>query len=155
MILKYYLDTSVFGGYYDDEFQVFTKLLFEKIVDEKIKIIYSELTENELDNAPERVKSFIKKLPAELIDFVEITQESFDLANQYIVGKVVGKTSNDDCVHIALATINRADVLISWNFKHIVNLKRIHGYNSVNLKLGYPILEIRSPKEMIDYEDND
>ena len=57
MILKYYLDTSVFGGYYDDEFQVFTKLLFEKIVDEKIRIIYSELTENELDNAPERVKS--------------------------------------------------------------------------------------------------
>jgi predicted nucleic acid-binding protein len=155
MILKYYLDTSVFGGYYDDEFQVFTKLLFEKIVDKKIKIIYSELTENELDNAPERVKSFIKKLPVELIDFVEITQESFDLANQYIVGKVVGKTSHDDCVHIALATINRADVLISWNFKHIVNLKRIHGYNSVNLKLGYPTLEIRSPKEMIDYEDND
>ena len=68
---------------------------------------------------------------------------------------MVGKTSNDDCVHIALATINRADVLISWNFKHIVNLKRIHGYNSVNLKLGYPTLEIRSPKEMIDYEDND
>ena len=155
MILKYYLDTSVFGGYYDDEFQAFTKLLFEKIVDEKIRIIYSELTENELDNAPERVKSFIKKLPADLIDFVEITQESFDLANQYIVGKVVGKTSKDDCVHIALATINRADVLISWNFKHIVNLKRIHGYNSVNLKLGYPTLEIRSPKEMIDYEDND
>ena len=155
MILKYYLDTSVFGGYYDDEFQVFTKLLFEKIVDEKIRIIYSELTENELDNAPERVKSFIKKLPADLVDFVEITQESFDLANQYIVGKVVGKTSTDDCVHIALATINRADVLISWNFKHIVNLKRIHGYNSVNLKLGYPTLEIRSPKEMIDYEDND
>jgi hypothetical protein len=57
MILKYYLDTSVFGGYYDDEFQAFTKLLFEKIVDEKIRIIYSELTENELDNAPERVKS--------------------------------------------------------------------------------------------------
>jgi len=54
-----------------------------------------------------------------------------------------------------LATINRADVLISWNFKHIVNLKRIHGYNAVNLKLGYPILEIRSPKEIIDYEDKE
>ena len=90
-----------------------------------------------------------------IVSFVELTQESFDLANQYIMEKVVGKTSNDNCVHIALATINRADVLISWNFKHIVNLERIHGYNSVNLKLGYPTLEIRSPKEMIDYEDID
>ena len=77
------------------------------------------------------------------------------LTSLYITEKIVVQTSYDDCVHIALATINRADVLISWNFKHIVNLKRIHGYNAVNLKLGYPILEIRSPKEIIDYEDKD
>ncbi len=154
MKTRFYIDTSVFGGYYDTEFEDFTKLLFDKITKEGIQILYSELTENELENAPERVKAFIKNLPASSIDFLETTQEAFELANQYIGNNVVGKTSHDDCVHIALATINRADALISWNFKHIVNLKRIHGYNSVNLKLGYPILEIRSPKEMIDYEDN-
>lgn len=154
MILKYYIDTSVFGGYYDVEFQEFTRIFFDTVFKNNIRIMYSELTENELNEAPERVKSFIKQIPKDVIDFVEITKESFILANQYINENVVGKISHNDCVHIALATINRADVLVSWNFKHIVNLKRIHGYNSVNLKLGYPTLEIRSPNELIDYEDN-
>jgi len=72
----------------------------------------------------------------------------------YIKENVVGKTSREDCIHIALATINRADVLVSWNFKHIVNLSRIRGYNSVNLKTGYPTIEIRSPLDLIDYENN-
>jgi len=54
--------------------------------------------------------------------------------------------------YIATATINRADVLVSWNFKHIVNLERIHRYNAVNLKLGYPMIEIRTPTEVLNYE---
>ena len=74
------------------------------------------------------------------------------LADKYITENVVGKTSLDDCRHIALATINRVDVLASWNFKHIVNLARIKGYNGINLKNGYHTLEIRNPKELIDYE---
>jgi hypothetical protein len=64
---------------------------------------------------------------------------------------VVGKTSYDDCCHIALATIHRVDVLASCNFKHIVNLARIRGYNGVNLKNAYTTIEIRTPKELIDY----
>jgi len=58
-----------------------------------------------------------------------------------------------DAQHIAMATIRRVDVLVSWNLKHIVNLERIHGYNSVNLRLGYPLLEIRTPAEVLRYED--
>lgn len=57
-----------------------------------------------------------------------------------------------DAQHIAIATINRVDVLVSWNFKHIVNLRRIHLYNSINLKYGYPLIEIRSPREVINEE---
>jgi hypothetical protein len=68
-----------------------------------------------------------------------------------IAEKVVGKTSLEDCRHIAMATIHKVDVLASWNFKHIVNLDRIKGYNSVNLKLGYAMIEIRSPKDLINY----
>ena len=82
-----------------------------------------------------------------------MTEEAIQLADQYIIEKVVGKTSIEDCRHIALATINRVDVLVSWNFKHIVNLDRIKGYNSVNYRLGYPMIEIRSPKDLIRYED--
>ncbi len=66
---------------------------------------------------------------------------------------VVGKTSRADCIHIALATLNNADVLVSWNFKHIVNINRIRGYNAVNYKLGNKILEIRTPREILEYED--
>ena len=63
-------------------------------------------------------------------------------------------TSFAACLHIALATINNADYLISWNFKHIVNVQRIRGYNSVNIKKGYKQLKIRSPRDFITYEDN-
>jgi len=54
-----------------------------------------------------------------------------------------------DAQHIAIASVERVDVLVSWNFQHIVNLDRIHAFNSVNLKLGYLMLEIRSPREVI------
>lgn len=66
----------------------------------------------------------------------------------------MGKTSLEDCRHIALATIYKVDVLASCNFKHIVNLDRIKGYNSVNLRMGYSMIEIRSPKDLVNYENN-
>lgn len=152
---RFYLDTSVFGGYFDTEFEDTTRELFSEILEEDVTILYSEMTESELENAPDKVKNFVKSLPAEKVDFLEITEETIYLADKYIEEKVVGKTSREDCIHIALATLFRADVLISWNFKHIVNLKRIQGYNSVNLRFGYPTIEIRSPKEMIDYESDE
>ena len=153
MIKKYYIDTSVFGGYFDSEFEDSTRDLFKEIYDKKIVILYSEMTESELEDSPEKVKKLIRELPKKNVEYLEITEETIFLADKYIQENVVGKTSRDDCIHIALATINRADVLISWNFKHIVNLKRIRGYNAVNLKYGYPTIEIRSPQEMIDYEN--
>lgn len=150
---RYYIDTSVFGGYFDQEFADTTQKLFSEMEKSETVILFSEMTENELSEAPESVKDFVKDLPSKNIEFLEITPETIDLADKYIEENVVGKTSREDCIHIALATIFRADVLISWNFKHIVNLRRIQGYNSVNLRYGYPNIEIRSPKEMIEYED--
>jgi len=151
---RIYIDTSVVGGFYDIEFMEYTRPFFEKIKRGEIIIMYSNLLEKELQNAPERVKQVIKELPVENIEYIEISDESIDLAQKYIDENVVGKTSFEDCLHIALATLNRADILISWNFKHIVNMTRIRGYNSVNLKFGYPQIDIRSPRELIDYEDN-
>lgn len=75
-----------------------------------------------------------------------------ELADSYISEGVVGKTSREDCFHIALATIHKADILVSWNFKHIVNVLRIRGYNAVNLKFGYSTIDIRSPQEIISDE---
>ena len=87
------------------------------------------------------------------IERVIVTDEILTLASKYVAEKVVGKTSFDDCVHIATATIYKADILVSWNFKHIVNVYRIRGYNSINIRSNYPSLEIRSPKEILEYED--
>lgn len=106
-----------------------------------------------MKNAPKNVKAFFQSLPKDNLEFVNVSKEAFSLAQKYLDEKVVGKTSVDDCRHIATATLNKVDFLVSWNFKHIVNVFRIRGYNSVNLKNGYMQLDIRSPKEIVYYED--
>jgi len=150
---RFYFDTSIFGGVFDKEFDELTLQLFERVNLGQIICVYSDLTESELLNAPERIRDYFKKLPKKNLERIIVTDEILRLASKYIDEKVVGQTSFDDCVHIAAATINKADILVSWNFKHIVNLYRIRGYNSVNIRSNYQSLEIRSPKEIIEYED--
>ncbi len=150
---RMYLDTSVFGGYFEPEFELWTKLLIDKIIKGEIKLLFSQLTEIESNGAPQYVKDLVKHIPDEHIEFLEITDEADQLANQYVKENVVGKTSLEDCRHIAIATLNNADLLVSWNFKHIVNVSRIRGYNAVNYKLGHKILEIRTPREIVNYEN--
>jgi hypothetical protein len=100
------------------------------------------------------VKQLVQSLKVELTEFIDANEDVVDLATEYITEKVVEKTSYADCLHIALATINRADFLVSWNFKHVVNMERIRGYNAINIKNGYKQLEIRSPREFEKYEDD-
>jgi len=148
---RIYIDTSIVGGYFDDEFKEATYMLFERLRKNEIIFVVSDLLDLELLNAPLHVKELLFQFPHEMFERIEITEETIFLANAYIIEKVVGKTSLEDCRHIALATINKVDVLASWNFKHIVNLDRIKGYNSVNLRLGYSMIEIRSPRDLVDY----
>ncbi len=148
---RIYLDTSVFGGYFDDEFHEFTKPLFDRINDGEFTIIFSTLLEEELELAPEKVRKLVRGIDNNDAEFVEETDDAVELATDYISEKIIGQTSYSDCLHIALATINQADLLVSWNFKHIVNIKRIRGYNSINIKNGYKQLEIRSPRDLMDY----
>ncbi len=149
---RIYLDTSVFGGYFELEFELWTKVLFDKISKQEFRVIFSDVLEGELENAPDRVKKLIEFIPSELTEFVTISDKAIDLANKYIAEEVVGKTSYADCLHIAIASIQNADVLVSWNFKHIVNFRRIRGYNAVNYGMGYKILDIRTPREILEYE---
>ena len=149
-----YIDTSVFGGYFDVEFAVHTIPLFERLKSGEFTLLFSAVTQDELENAPEKVRNLVQSIKTENTEFIEITDEAVELATEYISEKVVGRTSYADCLHIALATINRADFLISWNFKHIVNVQRIRGYNSINIKKGYKQLDIRSPREFTKYEDD-
>lgn len=128
-------------------------MLFEKVKLGQIICVYSDLSVTELKNAPDKVRDYFLDLPKQYMEFVEVTEEAYNLADKYLAEKVVGPTSTDDCRHIATATINKVDFLISWNFKHIVNVFRIRGYNSVNLRSGYIQLDIRSPKEIVSDED--
>lgn len=131
-IPKLYIDTSVFGGFYDVEFEEDTQMLFEKIKLGQFIIVYSDTTEEELLGAPENVQSLLPSFNDELKIKVELNQEAVELADEYLAENVVGKTSRTDCFHIAMATIIGVDILVSWNFKHIVNVRRIRGYNAVN-----------------------
>jgi hypothetical protein len=117
------------------------------------KVVISNLTEGELLKAPEKVRTLLNDLNIDY-EVLKLTDDTVYLALEYIRGNVVGQTSYDDCLHIAIATISRLDLLVSWNFKHIVNIKRIRGYNGINIKNGYPSIEIRSPKDLIDYEND-
>ncbi|MDP1841818.1 MAG: hypothetical protein Q8K64_00255 [Sediminibacterium sp.] len=150
---RVYIDTSVFGGYFEPEFELWTKVLFDRISKGHYKVLLSRLTDIELENAPQEVKDLASSLPEKYIEWIEISTESVQLADIYIDQKVVGQTSHSDCIHIAIATLNYADVLVSWNFKHIVNHLKIRGYNAVNFKYGHKILDIRSPREILEYED--
>jgi predicted nucleic acid-binding protein len=148
--MRIYIDTSVVGGFFDKEFDKATKELFKKVEKGEIILVVSELLEAELLRAPDRVGKHLTKYADNRIEKVELTEEANKLADLYINEQVVGQSSKADCQHIAIATVNKVDVLVSWNFKHIVNLKRIRGCNSVNLKNNYPMLEIRTPKEVTE-----
>jgi hypothetical protein len=85
----------------------------------------------------------------EISEHVELTEEAVDLSKQYMKEGRFTKRMLVDTLHIATASIHRVDILASWNFHDIVNLNKIIIYNSVNLKLGYPQIEIRNPREVI------
>ena len=121
----------------------------EQVKQGLILLIYSDLVQQELEQAPAEVQAVLNAVPKKYRQCITISDESTELAARYIKNGAIGKKSLVDAQHIAIATVARVDVLVSWNFKHIVNLDRIHAYNGVNLHHGYPILEIRSPLEVV------
>ncbi|GHT52402.1 hypothetical protein AGMMS49982_12550 [Bacteroidia bacterium] len=150
---RVYIDTSVVGGYFDEEFAADTVPFFDCVKRGEMIILVSDLLEKELIKAPAYVRDLLTTISSEYVEYVSSNTESDLLADRYIEACVVGKTSRNDCQHIALATLAKADVLVSWNFKHIVNLTRINGYNGINIVNGHKTIEIRTPKEIMNYEN--
>jgi predicted nucleic acid-binding protein len=145
---RIYTDTSVFGGCFDPEFREPSERLFERFKTGAELLLLSDLTRLELRNAPSQVRELLDSLPARCIEAVEVGEDARNLADLYVASGVISASMLADAQHIAAATVHRADILVSWNFKHIVNLRRIHGFNSVNLREEYPLLEIRTPREV-------
>ena len=148
---RIYIDTSIVGGYFEKEFDAPTQALFQRLENKEVIFVISEVLEQELEKAPQRVRELINDLDYDCIEIVKLTEEAETLADAYIEEGIVGIKHLEDCQHIAVATINNVSVLASWNFKHIVNLDKIEMYNGVNLSHGYKVIEIRNPKELINY----
>ena len=119
----------------------------------RMTIVLSDLTLRELENAPPGVKEALSAIPEPHRDYITLGDEARALSERYIREGGISERFRLDAQHIAMATISRSDVLVSWNFKHIVNLRRIRLYNAVNLRNGYPVLEIRSPREVLHDEE--
>ena len=152
MKFRVYTDTSVLGGCEDEEFAEHSVRLMESFVRGERVLVLSSLTVQELAAAPAGVRRRLASVPEAHIETLELDAEAKDLAEAYISAGVLTAKMFADAQHIAIATAARVDVLVSWNFKHIVNLQRIHGYNSVNLRQGYPMIEIRTPREVLSDE---
>ena len=150
--LRVYVDTSVFGGVGDARFAEASRRFFDGVKMGDIIALLSAETLREPAKAPTFVQETWQGLPPEGVDEVPITREVEELAEAYIRANVLGPASASDALHVATATVAGADLIVSWNFKHIVNFRRIRGHNSVNVAQGYRALTILSPLE-IDNED--
>jgi predicted nucleic acid-binding protein len=150
-----YVDTSVVGGYYDEEFDVVSRLLFAEFKSGKAIAVVSSLTLEELELAPNKVRRVLDELPTSALEYVELDEDAVQLAGEYIADGVVGQGSLIDAQQVAIASLNKVDVIVSWNFKHIVNLNRIRLFAATNLRYGLLTPEIRSPREVLtDYEED-
>lgn len=148
--MKIYADTFVLGGCFDAEFSKYSNLLVSEFAKGKKLLMLSDITLGELQRAPDCIRDIIRAIPDRYVVPVELNDDAELLARTYIKEKAIVKKFYNDALHIAIATIYGADVLVSWNFKHIVNIARIRLYNSVNYKYGYRPIEIRTPMEVVD-----
>ena len=143
--MKLYLDTSVYGGYYDEEFMEATRALFAFINHHKIEVITSKIVMQELKPARKQVQEVIHLLHD--IELINITKAVKQLAQKYVQLNVVGPGSIADATHIAMATLRGATTLVSWNMKHMVS--RQNAFNSVNLQSGYKNISIDTPTKVL------
>jgi hypothetical protein len=155
MSIKVYLDSSVVGGCFEDIFREASNRLFTEFLQGKKLALISDLLLLEMEEAPKSVQEKLHSIPAQFIIRISLSKEAIELADAYLKEGIVAEKSISDARHIALASVERADVLVSWNFKHIVNLGRIRQYQAVNLIRGYPLIEIRTPAEVIDATTKD
>lgn len=150
--VRAYVDTSVFGGCFDDEYRETSQLFFDQVQAGRFKLITSALVEAELEAAPPKVRSFYA-LQLEHADVIDINEQAVRLQRAYIEAGVLAEKHYTDALHVALASSNQCDLVVSWNFRHIVHFEKIPMYNEVNVRLGYAPIAIHSPSEVVADED--
>ncbi len=152
--IRVYADTSVFGGVFDDEFAPPSRTFFDQVRASRFFLVISPVLGDEMQGAPEAVQTLFEevRLTAEATD---VTEDAIHLQQAYLDAAVVSRRWEADALHVALATVSQCRLIVSWNFRHIVNFQKIPIYNGINMALGYGPLGIHTPQEVIADEDQD
>jgi len=150
--MKIYADTSVFGGVFDQEFSEPSKQFFDEVDRGRFTLVTSAIVEAEIEPAPENIRAWFASY-AQVADIAIVNQKALALQQSYIKAEVVTDQSLEDALHVAVATVSGCDLIVSWNFKHIVHFDKIPKYNAVNVLNGYGHIGIYSPMEVIDYDN--
>jgi len=150
--LRIYCDTSVFGGCFDEEFESASRAFFDHVREGSLRLVISSLVEEEIETSPEQVRDFFLEFE-DLAEYREVTEAAVILQQAYLEHEVVGSASMADALHVAMATVFECHAIVSWNFKHIVNFRRIPLYTAVNRIEGYHEIAIHTPLEVSSLED--
>ena len=150
--VRIYVDTSVFGGAFDQEFREASRVFFGMARSGEFTLVISSTVSDELRDAPEPVRTFFRELGA-YIEVAEIDSAALELQAAYLDAHVVGPRWDADALHVAVATVSGCQAVVSWNFKHIVNFRRIPLYNGVNMVHGFSAMAIHTPQEVVFYDD--
>ncbi|HUT45027.1 MAG TPA: type II toxin-antitoxin system VapC family toxin [Sedimentisphaerales bacterium] len=152
--ISVYIDTSVFGGVFDDEFRDPSKTFIEAIKAGRFILVTSELVRQEIAAGPQVVGQLFEELLS-VADIATVTDETLQLQKAYLDAGIISVRFATDALHVALSTVSGASMIVSWNFRHIVNYQKIPKYNAVNKLHGYSDIAIYSPLEVIEHEDED
>jgi len=152
-ISRIYLDTSVIGGCHDKEFQSWSNGLMKDFRLKNYLPVLSELTFDEISKAPKPVQQTLRALLDYDPEVLDITESALELSEKYLKREILTPKFRDDALHIALASLANVDVLVSWNFRHIVHYDKIRLFNAVNIENGLKSIDIYSPREVTNYEE--
>ncbi|MCK6486525.1 MAG: type II toxin-antitoxin system VapC family toxin [Phycisphaerae bacterium] len=152
--LRVYADTSVYGGVLDDEFAEASHTFFDQVRGGRFILAVSAVVGDELEGAPEEVGRLFDEMRRTAVA-LEVSEEVLRLQRAYLDASIVGTRWETDALHVALAVVGQCRLIVSWNFKHIVNFQKIPLYNGVSQALGHGVIGIHTPQEVIVYEDED
>jgi predicted nucleic acid-binding protein len=151
-----HLDTSVLNFFFEEadlEKSSSTRKLFREILGGKYSAFISELVLREVGKAsPKRRERLLSLIKTYSLSLIEVTLESIALAGKYTERKIFPQKYRDDGLHIAVATVHRLEVVVSWNLRHMVKLKTRRGVKAINLMEGYEEIEICTPLKVIESE---
>jgi predicted nucleic acid-binding protein len=150
-VIRVYADTSVFGGVFDEEFQMPSRSFFDQVRSGRFKLVTSALVQDELEPAPQQVRALFDEF-LDIVEVTEVSEAALSLKDAYLETGILTEQSADDALHVAVAAVAGCSLIVSWNFKHIVHFEKIPLYNAVNTLRGYGTIGIFSPLEVITYE---